>query len=112
MFTMLPSTPQVEAVYLGDEGLLAGIKNIKGESLTDAIKANPWLLGDGGEAPPSTTAQSLFVDHTTLDPTAAQRIAGQVNSDSVLMVDGPVSGGTCAVMRSDEKVLLAQRPAL
>jgi 3-hydroxyisobutyrate dehydrogenase len=96
---MLPSTPQVESVYLGDKGLLAGLKNVQGESLTDALAASPWLLGDGDAAsaakPPATQAHTLFVDHTSLDPTAAKRIADTVHEQNkeVLMVDGPVSGG-------------------
>jgi len=93
---MLPSTPQVEAVYLGESGLMAGLANVKGESLTDAIAASPWLLGDGtGEKPAATKAHTLFVDHTTLDPNAAKQVADTVHQQNkdVFMVDGPVSGG-------------------
>lgn len=101
VFTMLPSTPQVEAVYLGESGLMAGLANVTGESLTDAIVASPWLLGDGtGDKPAATKAHSLFVDHTTLDPNAAKRIADTVHEQSkdVYMVDGPVSGGGYQVL--------------
>jgi hypothetical protein len=95
---MLPSTPQVESVYLGERGLMAGLIDIlKGEqSLTDSIPSAPWLLGDGtGDKPNATTAHSLWVDHTTLDPTAARRVAETVHEQNkdVFMVDGPVSGG-------------------
>jgi 3-hydroxyisobutyrate dehydrogenase len=88
VFTMLPSTPQVEAVYLG-EGVQSG-------SLSDHVKANPWLIGAGAEPAGTTSAGTLLVDHTTLDPTAAKRIADDVHAqtnNSVHMIDGPVSGG-------------------
>ncbi|KAL1406174.1 hypothetical protein Q8F55_007861 [Vanrija albida] len=100
VFTMLPSTPQVEAVYLGDQGLVAGLKGADASvSLAESVKAAPWLLGDtAGAALPAGQANShsLFVDHTTLDPTAARRIADSVHEQTsldALMVDGPVSGG-------------------
>lgn len=101
VFTMLPSTPQVEAVYLGEKGLLAGLAGIQPEPLTDAIAANPWLLGDGGEQPAPTKSHSLFVDHTTLDPTAARRVAEDVHAqnEGVYMLDGPVSGGELRPLR-------------
>lgn len=94
---MLPSTPQVESVYLGDSGLLKGLADAQSSgSLSDHVKANPWLLG--GDSAPSgpTTANTLLVDHTTLDPTAAKRVADDVHARtnrSALMIDGPVSGG-------------------
>jgi 3-hydroxyisobutyrate dehydrogenase len=96
VFTMLPSTPQVEAVYLGEGGLLAGLKGVQSGSLSDHVKANPWLIGAGAEPAGTTSAGTLLVDHTTLDPTAAKRIADDVHAqtnNSVHMIDGPVSGG-------------------
>lgn len=94
---MLPSTPQVEAVYLGDKGLLSGLANAASSgSLSSHVEANPWLLGDSPVPSGKTDANTLLVDHTTLDPTAATRIANDVHDKtnrSVLMIDGPVSGG-------------------
>lgn len=96
VFTMLPSTPQVEAVYLGDNGLLKGLADVQSGSLSEHVKANPWLLGASAAPSGTTNANTLLVDHTTLDPTAAKRVADDVHSQtnkSALMIDGPVSGG-------------------
>ncbi|GMK60004.1 hypothetical protein CspeluHIS016_0902210 [Cutaneotrichosporon spelunceum] len=97
VFTMLPSTPQVESVYLGEAGLLKGLADAPSSgSLTEQLKANPWLIGASDAAPGPTSAHTLLVDHTTLDPTAAKRIADDVHAQTnnlVSMIDGPVSGG-------------------
>lgn len=97
VFTMLPSTPQVESVYLGDTGLLKGLSDVQSSgSLSEHVKANPWLLGASAAPSGTTNANTLLVDHTTLDPTAAKRVADDVHAktnNSALMIDGPVSGG-------------------
>ncbi|CEL55141.1 3-hydroxyisobutyrate dehydrogenase [Rhizoctonia solani AG-1 IB] len=69
IFTMLPSTPQVKEVYLGARGILEGV-NKRPERV-----------------------QSLYVDSTTLDVTAARDVAAQVEATGGDMVDAPVSGG-------------------
>ena len=70
VFTMLPSSPQVEEVYLGKRGLREGIL-----SLTSAEKA-----------------ASLFVDCTSLDQGVAKSVAGKMGEAGSSMVDAPVSG--------------------
>lgn len=62
--TMLPDTPDVEAVVLGPEGLLAH--------------------------PP---AGRLVVDMSTISPTTARTMAARLAERDVAMLDAPVSGG-------------------
>ncbi|CUA75848.1 3-hydroxyisobutyrate dehydrogenase [Rhizoctonia solani] len=69
IFTMLPSSPQVKEVYLGDRGILHGI-NKRPERV-----------------------ESLYVDSTTLDVTVAKDVAAQIEETGGDMVDAPVSGG-------------------
>ncbi|KAK4688905.1 hypothetical protein P7C73_g1205, partial [Tremellales sp. Uapishka_1] len=85
IITMLPSTPQVEAVYLDpDSGILAGM-----------TKLFPKLTSRHESGTPHT----LLIDQTTLDPTKAIEIAERVHQTTqygALMLDAPVSGGTSA----------------
>ncbi|KAJ1307227.1 hypothetical protein OPQ81_001341 [Rhizoctonia solani] len=69
IFTMLPSSPQVKDVYLGDRGILRGISK------------RPERV------------ESLYVDSTTLDVTVARDVAAQIEVTGGDMVDAPVSGG-------------------
>ncbi|QRV89482.1 NAD binding domain of 6-phosphogluconate dehydrogenase [Ceratobasidium sp. AG-Ba] len=69
IFTMLPSSPQVKDVYLGDRGILQGISK------------RPERI------------DSLCVDSTTLDVDVAKDVAEKVEATGTSMVDAPVSGG-------------------
>lgn len=62
--TMLPDSPQVEAVTLGPDGILEG--------------ASPGLL---------------LIDMSTIAPRAVHRIAERLESRGCRMLDAPVSGG-------------------
>ena len=62
--TMLPDSPDVEAVVAGDGGLLEGI-------------------GEG----------SLIVDMSTISPVVARELAGKAREKGASMIDAPVSGG-------------------
>lgn len=64
VITCLPDSPDVEAVVLGSSGVLEG--------------ASPG---------------SLFIDHSTIKPEVARRIADQLGQHGVLALDAPVSGG-------------------
>ena len=64
VITMLPSSADVEAVYLGAEGIGAAV------------------------AP-----GRLCVDMSTIDPGASQRVAARLNQRGVRFLDAPVSGG-------------------
>jgi len=65
--TMVTDTKAVEEVILGDQGIAAG--------------ARPG---------------SLVIDHSTIDPGGAKRIASQLQSRNIEMLDAPVSGGGVA----------------
>ena len=65
VITMLPSSPHVRAVYLGKDGVLAGV----------------------GHAVP-------LVDCSTIDPQTAREVAATAQERGHLMADAPVSGGT------------------
>src|SRR5438552_15585632 len=64
VITMLPSSPHVEAAYLGAAGILEGIARGR-----------------------------LCVDMSTIDPAASRRVAEAARNRGVRFVDAPVSGG-------------------
>jgi 3-hydroxyisobutyrate dehydrogenase len=65
VITMLPSSPHVKSVYLGEEGVLAGVA--KGVTL---------------------------IDSSTIDPQTAREVATAAAKHGNPMADAPVSGGT------------------
>ncbi len=65
VITMLPSSPHVRAVYLGEDGVLAGVA-------------------------PGVT----LVDSSTIDPHTAREVAAAALRHGNPMADAPVSGGT------------------
>jgi 3-hydroxyisobutyrate dehydrogenase len=121
---MLPSTPQVESVYLDPEaGILAGLKELAADAeplkppstITPLETSSPTstaseggdkstlrtivdsITGTGTEYPPHT----ILIDQTTLDPTFAMSLAEKVQSETLgraLMLDAPVSGGQYLVL--------------
>jgi 2-hydroxy-3-oxopropionate reductase len=89
--TMLPDTPDVEAVIAGADGVLMG--------------ARPGML---------------VIDMSTISPVAAQRLAEEAERRGVAMLDAPVSGGdkgaiagTLSIMVGGEEVAFERaRPLL
>ncbi|PWN48607.1 hypothetical protein IE53DRAFT_389172 [Violaceomyces palustris] len=78
--TMLPSSPEVEQVYLGEGGILEGLSD----------------LGD----PSIDKNRTLLIDSTTLDPSVAVKTANKIKQAGGGeekgywdMIDAPVSGG-------------------
>lgn len=71
VITSLPSSPQVEEVYLGEGGL------------ADALK----------ELDEARRAESLFIDCTTLEQSVAKEVASKIGALGGSMVDSPMSGG-------------------
>lgn len=63
--SMLPASRHVEALYLGDGGLLAAL-----------------------------TAGALIIDCSTIAPATAQKVAQAAAAQGLSMIDAPVSGGT------------------
>jgi 3-hydroxyisobutyrate dehydrogenase len=64
VITMLPSSANVEAVYLGAGGIVEG-----------------------------ATAGRLCVDMSTIDPVTSQRVAARLQERGIRFLDAPVSGG-------------------
>ena len=65
IISMLPASRHVEALYLGDSGLLA--------------TANP---------------RALLIDCSTISPKMSQAVAAAAKAQGFAMIDAPVSGGT------------------
>ena len=65
VMTMLPSSPQVKAVYLGEDGVLAGVRS-----------------------------GIPLIDSSTIDPHTAREVASIAAQRANPMADAPVSGGT------------------
>lgn len=91
VITIVSDTPDVQAVVLGDEGVVA-------------------TMGTG----------SVLVDMSTISPATTRRLAAALAEHGVDMLDAPVSGGsegaangTLSIMvGGDETVLARARPAL
>jgi 3-hydroxyisobutyrate dehydrogenase len=91
VITMLPSSANVEAVYLGPAGIIE-----------------------------SAMAGRLCVDMSTIDPGTSQRVAARLKEQGVRFLDAPVSGGvggavagTLAIMVGGDAADLEEaRPAL
>jgi 2-hydroxy-3-oxopropionate reductase len=64
LITMLPNSPEVRQVVLGEDGILAGAK-------------------------PGT----ILVDMSSISPLASKEIAQEAKAKGVIMLDAPVSGG-------------------
>lgn len=65
ILTCVSDTPDVEAVILGENGVIEGIK-----------------------------PDALVIDMSTISPQATQTIAAQLNEKGAFMLDAPVSGGS------------------
>jgi 3-hydroxyisobutyrate dehydrogenase len=65
LITMLPSSPHVRAVYLGEDGVIAG-----------------------------AGAGTTLIDSSTIDPHTAREVAAAAGERGLAMADAPVSGGT------------------
>ena len=91
VFTVITSSSDVEGVALGAQGLIEGM-----------------------------AAGSVLVDHSTIAPDVARRIAAKLGKKGIHMLDAPVSGGaqgaidaTLAIMAGgDAEVLERVRPLL
>jgi 2-hydroxy-3-oxopropionate reductase len=67
VFTMVTDTRAVEDVILGSEGVSSGAR-----------------------------AGALVIDHSTIDPAGARRIASELHRQGIELLDAPVSGGGAA----------------
>ncbi len=91
IISMLPASRHVEALYLGDAGLLA--------------TANP---------------KALLIDCSTISPKVSQAVAAAAKAKGFTMIDAPVSGGTAGaqagtltfMVGGDASALECARPLL
>ncbi len=91
VFTNLPDSPDVEKVALGSDGIIEG--------------AHEGLI---------------FVDHSTIKPESARKIASELEKKGVAALDAPVSGGDIGAINGtltimvggDSDALERVRPAL
>jgi 2-hydroxy-3-oxopropionate reductase len=63
--------------------------------VTDTKAVEDVVLGERGIARGARTG-SIVVDHGTIDPNGARRIAGELQTRGIEMLDAPVSGGSIA----------------
>lgn len=83
VLTMLPSSPHVESVYGGPDGVLAGVR----------------------------TGIPL-VDSSTIDPHTARKVAAAAAAQGNPMADAPVSGGTGGAEAGTLTFMVGAEPAL
>jgi 3-hydroxyisobutyrate dehydrogenase len=83
VITMLPSSPHVRSVYLGDEGVLAG-----------------------------AAAGATLIDSSTIDPATAREVAAAALARGFAMADAPVSGGTGGAEAGTLTFMVGAEPAL
>jgi len=87
--------------------------------VTDSSAVEAIALGPGGIAEGARVG-SVVIDHSTIDPDGARRIASTLNARGIDMLDAPVSGGTAAaaagtlaiMVGGEEAVLDRCRPIL
>ena len=63
--------------------------------VTDTRAVEEVVLGEHGIAR-GARPRSLVIDHSTIDPDGARRIASQLEAQGMEMLDAPVSGGAAA----------------
>jgi len=83
VITMLPSSPHVKSVYLGDEGVLAG-----------------------------AAAGTTLIDSSTIDPATAREVATAALARGFAMADAPVSGGTGGAEAGTLTFMVGAEPSL
>jgi 3-hydroxyisobutyrate dehydrogenase len=83
VLTMLPSSPHVKSVYLGADGVLAGV-----------------------------AAGVPLIDSSTIDPATAREVASAAAQHGNPMADAPVSGGTGGAAAGTLTFMVGAEPAL
>ncbi len=81
--TMLPDSPDVEAVYLGPKGVLEGAR-----------------------------AGTILVDMSTISPTTAKKVAQAAEENGCQMLDAPVSGGDVGARNATLSIMVGGSPDL
>jgi 3-hydroxyisobutyrate dehydrogenase len=83
VITMLPSSPHVKSVYLGAEGVLAGVAR-----------------------------GTVLIDSSTIDPHTAREVAAAAEVNGNPMADAPVSGGTAGAEAGTLTFMVGGAPAV
>jgi 2-hydroxy-3-oxopropionate reductase len=83
VITMLPDSPDVEAVYLAEDGLISG--------------AHPNLI---------------LIDSSTIDPIITRKIAQAASKAAVSMIDAPVGGGPPNAIQGNLIMLVGGDPSV
>jgi len=86
VFTMVPDTPDVEAVLFGDNGVAAG------------------LQGSG--------ARKIVVDMSSISPMATKTFARRINEAGADYIDAPVSGGEVGAKAASLTIMCGGEPAV
>jgi 2-hydroxy-3-oxopropionate reductase len=81
VITMLPDSPDVEAAYLGPDGVLEGAR-----------------------------AGTILVDMSTISPTMAIRVADAAAAKGCAMLDAPVSGGDVGAQKGTLSIMVGGDP--
>lgn len=113
--------PLVEAGARGaaSPAQVASLSDVIITMVTDTAAVEAVILGPSGIAE-GARAGSVVIDHSTIDPGGARRIASELKARGIEMLDAPVSGGaavadagTLSIMvGGDEGVLVRCRPIL
>jgi 2-hydroxy-3-oxopropionate reductase len=77
IITMVPDSPDVEKVILGEDGVLEGAK-----------------------------AGSIVIDMSSISPIVSQKIAAEVEKKGVKMLDAPVSGGEAGAVKGTLAIMV------
>jgi 2-hydroxy-3-oxopropionate reductase len=77
IITMLPDSPQVETVILGDNGVIEGVSSGK-----------------------------IVVDMSSINPQSSQKIAAELHAKGVELLDAPVSGGEAGAIEAKLAIMV------
>jgi 2-hydroxy-3-oxopropionate reductase len=103
----------------GSPAEVASVSDVTITVVTDTAAVEAVVLGPGGIVE-GARAGSVVIDHSTIDPDGARRLAASLKARDIDMLDAPVSGGaaiaeagTLSIMAGgDETVLDRVRPIL
>ena len=103
----------------GSPAEVASLSDVTITMVIDTSAVEAVTLGPGGIVE-GARAGTVVIDHSTIDPEGAQRIASALKTRDIEMLDAPVSGGAAVadagalsiMVGGDEAVLERCRPVL
>ena len=90
IFTMLPNTPDVQEVLLGERGVAAGLK---------------------GAPKGSNGRPKLVIDMSSISPMATQAMAERIHALGAEFLDAPVSGGEVGAKAASLSIMVGGLPS-